>query len=101
MAEIDDVLQRRPQQVLLTIVPWLRHRVPHADDPPPNRTNRRNRESQIAGKPLLNPPLLADSLTQARRSAALLNSLAVLHGRLDTAQIVKHAFWPRLNVFGS
>ena len=28
MAEIDDILQRRPQQILLTIVPWLRHRVP-------------------------------------------------------------------------
>jgi hypothetical protein len=28
MAEVDDVLQRRPQQILLTIVPWLRHRVP-------------------------------------------------------------------------
>ena len=28
MAEVDDRLQRRPQQVLLTIVPWLCHRVP-------------------------------------------------------------------------
>jgi hypothetical protein len=27
MAEVDDVLQCRPQQILLTIVPWLRHRV--------------------------------------------------------------------------
>ena len=28
MTEVDDRFQRRPQQVLLTIVPWLRHRVP-------------------------------------------------------------------------
>jgi len=28
MAQIDDRFQRRPQQILLTIVPWLRHRVP-------------------------------------------------------------------------
>jgi hypothetical protein len=28
VAEVDDRLQRRPQQVLLTIVPWLRHRAP-------------------------------------------------------------------------
>jgi peptidoglycan/xylan/chitin deacetylase (PgdA/CDA1 family) len=28
MAEVDDVLQRRPQQILLTIVPWLCHRAP-------------------------------------------------------------------------
>jgi len=28
MAEVDDLLQRRPQQILLTIVPWLCHRVP-------------------------------------------------------------------------
>src|SRR5207244_13493091 len=28
MAQIDDRFQRRPQQVFLTIVPWLCHRVP-------------------------------------------------------------------------
>jgi hypothetical protein len=28
MTQIDDRFQRRPQQILLTIVPWLRHRVP-------------------------------------------------------------------------
>jgi hypothetical protein len=28
MAHINDRFQRRPKQVLLTIVPWLRHRVP-------------------------------------------------------------------------
>jgi hypothetical protein len=28
MAVIDDRFQRRPQQILLTIVPWLCHRVP-------------------------------------------------------------------------
>jgi hypothetical protein len=28
MAEVDDRLQRRPQQILLAIVPWLCHRVP-------------------------------------------------------------------------
>ena len=28
MTKVDDVFQTRPQQVLLTIVPWLCHRVP-------------------------------------------------------------------------
>jgi hypothetical protein len=28
MAEINDALQCRPQEVLLTIVPWLCHRAP-------------------------------------------------------------------------
>ena len=28
MSKIDDVLERRPQQILLTIVPRLRHRAP-------------------------------------------------------------------------
>src|SRR5712672_1978641 len=36
---------------------------PHADDPPPNRTDRRKRESQIARKPLPNPPFLAKAIT--------------------------------------
>jgi hypothetical protein len=31
MAEVDDRLQHRPQQILLTIVSWHRHRIPHAD----------------------------------------------------------------------
>jgi hypothetical protein len=28
MAHINDRFQRRPKQVLLPIIPWLRHRVP-------------------------------------------------------------------------
>jgi hypothetical protein len=28
MTEVDDRLKRRSQQILLTIVPWLCHRVP-------------------------------------------------------------------------
>jgi len=66
MAEVDDVLQRRPQQILLTIVSRLRHRVPHADDPPPNRTDRRKRESQIARNPGPNLPFLANTITSAQ-----------------------------------
>ena len=28
MAQLNDLLQRWPQEILLTIVPWSRHRVP-------------------------------------------------------------------------
>src|SRR6266550_9089177 len=63
MTEVDDRFQRRPQQIPLTIVPWLRHRVPHADDPPPLRTDRDKPESKIARKPTLNPPFPAKSIT--------------------------------------
>jgi len=41
VAEVDDLLQRRPQQILLPVVPRLRHRAPNADDIRPT-------ESQIA-----------------------------------------------------
>jgi len=35
---------------------------PHADDPPPNRTDWRKPESQIARKPTLNPRFLAKTV---------------------------------------
>src|SRR5205823_7521601 len=38
---------------------------PHADDPPPNRTDWRKPESQIARKPTTNTPFLANSTTSA------------------------------------
>jgi len=47
----------------LTIVPWSRHRVPNADGPPPIRTNRAKRESQIAGNPAQLLPFPAKSIT--------------------------------------
>src|SRR5207248_7739236 len=62
MSKIDDVLERRSQQILLTIVSRLRHRAPNADDPPRNRTKRRKPESQFARNPALNPRFLAKTV---------------------------------------
>src|SRR5947207_1631931 len=73
-------LQPRPQQILLTIVPWLRHRVPPpADDPPPNRTDRQKPESQTAPKPGV---FLWDSITSRASLRRAAQRLVVLHRRL-------------------
>src|SRR5207247_1932294 len=62
MSKIDDVLERRSQQILLTIVSRLGHRAPNADDPPRNRTKRRKAEAQFAKKPAPNPRFLAKTV---------------------------------------
>jgi hypothetical protein len=51
MAEVDDVLQRRPQQVPLPVVSWLCYLRPHADDPPPVAMIRSIRRNQNRQKP--------------------------------------------------
>jgi hypothetical protein len=63
MAEIYDVLQCRPQQVLLAIVPWLCHPAsPTLMTRHPMPRFAQN-GSQIAEKPRPNPPFLAKSIT--------------------------------------
>jgi hypothetical protein len=45
--ETDDLVQRRPKQFFLTIVPRLRHRVPQAENPSEDRIRKRSkRESK-------------------------------------------------------
>src|SRR3546814_17974930 len=63
LAQIDDLIQRRPQQILLPIVPWLAHR----PSPKPKtcfRESRRTRirESQIARKPAPSPSFPANPI---------------------------------------
>src|SRR5882672_9850962 len=70
MAKIDDLIERRLQQIPLTLVPRLRHRSP----PTPNLgqkgiTNRAKPESRIAGKPSRIPRFLAIPITSSLRKS--------------------------------
>src|SRR6516162_5662253 len=55
---------------------------PNADDPPPNRTNRPKRESQIARNQRLAAVFPRNRLLLSPRFAKRLNAHAILHGRL-------------------
>src|SRR6516225_1254609 len=55
---------------------------PNADDPPPNRTNRPKRESQIARNQRLAAVFPRNRLLLSPRFARRLNAHAILHGRL-------------------
>jgi hypothetical protein len=82
MAEIDDVLQRRPQQIPLTIVPWLRHRFPHADDPPRIAQIAENRNPKSPGsRPRPVAPCKFDSFRRSLRGSR--QRVSHLHGRLS------------------
>src|SRR6516225_1426066 len=54
---------------------------PNADDPPPNRTNRPKRESQIARNQRLAAVFPRNRLLLSPRFARRLNAHAILHGR--------------------
>ena len=84
--QVDDVLERRPQQILLTIVPWLCHRVP----PTPMTRHRiaqitENRNPKSPETRAQTCHFRQNRSLQNGRSPAPLNGLAVLHGRLSTA----------------
>jgi hypothetical protein len=83
MAQVDDLVQRRPEQLLLTIIPRLRHRVPQAAIP-------RRIESEIArnGYPktqenrCLATAFLQIQLLQHPGKPHQINVLSIDHGRL-------------------
>jgi hypothetical protein len=82
MAQIDDLFQRRPQQILLTIVSWFRHRVP-----PALMTHYPIAQIAQNGNPisqenrLLLRRFLQDRLLNPPPFASHLNGPAILHGR--------------------
>src|SRR6516225_5133917 len=61
---------------------------PNADDPPPNRTNRPKRESQIARNQRLAAVFPRNRLLLSPRFARRLNAHAILHGRLVTDEMM-------------
>ncbi len=66
MVQIDDLFQRRPQQVLLPVVPRSRHRPSPRRKPCAQRiTTRPKTESQNARKPRSDPAFLAKPITRS------------------------------------
>ena len=53
MAHVDDLIQRRPQQVFLTIIPRFAIASPNADDPPSG--NHESLESRIPNRKKARP----------------------------------------------
>jgi hypothetical protein len=84
MAEIDDLLQRWPQQILLTIVPWLRHRAPQTPmTPEPTESQiAQNRNPKSPENPLQTHRFPQNRLLRPRRYPNPLSRLDILHGGL-------------------
>jgi hypothetical protein len=67
MAHVDDLFQRRPEQLPLTIIPRLRHRRLRAENPPGIESeiggfrNPKSQENPVQYRAFLQNPLLAAS----------------------------------------
>jgi hypothetical protein len=67
MVHVDDLFERRTQQVLLPVIPWSCHRASRAETDPQGITIHTKSKSQIAGKPASKRRFPADSITSSRR----------------------------------
>jgi hypothetical protein len=83
MAKVDDLLQRGPKQIILTIVAGLAHGSPPTANPAVKRiTNRLNPESQNARKPIPTPVFLQISILAKLKLQRCIPRFRILHGRL-------------------
>ena len=84
MAHVDDLVQRRPEQLLLTIIPRLRHRVPQAAIPRRIESEiARNGNRKMQESRCLDAAFLQIRLLQQPGKPHYIKGLSIDHGRLS------------------
>jgi hypothetical protein len=86
MAHVDDLIERRTQQILLAIIPWPGHRAPPAEPGLQRITIRLKPESQIARNRCRARAFLRNRLFNPATLTVSISGISVLHGRLSAVQ---------------